>query len=164
MKYNSLKDSLPNKWRETLKTHNVDRNEITIQDELTLNLGNYSLPIKYISNKEVYWKLIRQIQVPHVTKEKWENELNINPEKWGNIFYNSFKIRDTKIRSFQYKVLMNLVPCNLYLYRIGQINSHNCNHCGNIDHLTHYFYECEEIQTKLVVELCRLEFLVFLVK
>jgi hypothetical protein len=39
---------------------------------------------------------------------------------------------------------MNLVPCNLYLYRIGKTNSHTCNACNNIDHLTHYFYECEE--------------------
>jgi hypothetical protein len=39
---------------------------------------------------------------------------------------------------------MNLVPCNLYLYRIGKINTNLCNTCNKIDHQIHYFYECEE--------------------
>ena len=144
MKYNSLKDSIPKEWREKLKTIKVNRDDITIHDNLFIDFGTYNLPIKYTSNREIYWKLVKKIQIPHVTKIKWEVELNINAEKWEQIFYNSFKIRDTKIRSFQYKVLMNLVPCNLYLFRIGKINSHTCNSCNKIDHITHYFYECEE--------------------
>jgi hypothetical protein len=79
-----------------------------------------------------------------VTKIKWETELNIDEKQWPDIFYNSFKIRDTKIRALQYKLIMNLVPCNLYLYRIGKLNSYRCNYCQNIDHISHYFYECED--------------------
>ena len=145
MKYNSLKDSIPKEWRDKLKTATVSRNDINIKDDLTLNFGTHSLSIKYISNREVYWKLIKQIQISHVTKTKWESELNINPEKWEKIFYNSFKIRETKIRSFQYKLLMKLVPCNLYLYKIGRTNSDKCNSCNETDDLIHYFYECEEV-------------------
>jgi hypothetical protein len=146
MKYNSLKDAIPKEWREKLKTITVARNDISIEDDPHLNFSTHSLSIKYISNREVYWKLIKQIQIPHVTKIKWESELNIDPEKWENIFYNSFKIRDTKIRSFQYKILLNLVPCNLYLYRIGKTNSDKCNSCNILDDQIHYFYECEEVQ------------------
>ena len=117
-----------------------------MDDDLSLKIGNKNLPIKYITNKEVYWKLIKQIQIPHVTKIKWESELNIKSKQWGNIFYNSFKIRDTKIRAFQYKLIMNLVPCNLYLYRIGKTDSHKCNYCDEIDDTLHFFYECNEVR------------------
>jgi hypothetical protein len=144
MRYNSLKDSIPKEWREKLKITKINRNEITIDDDLSINFGTHNLPIKYTSNREIYWKLVKKIQIPHVTKVKWETELNIDPETWEQIFYNSFKIRDTKIRSFQYKVIMNLVPCNLYLNRIGKSNTDTCNTCNKMDHIVHYFYECEE--------------------
>ena len=37
---------------------------------------------------------------------------------------------------------MNLIPCNLCLYRINISNSLNCNYCPNIDNITHYFCNC----------------------
>ena len=40
---------------------------------------------------------------------------------------------------------MNLIPCNLYLYRIGQSNSYLCNTCNIIDNITHYFYACNPV-------------------
>jgi hypothetical protein len=44
MKYNSLKDSIPKEWREILKTTRVNRNDITIQDDLLVDFGTYNLP------------------------------------------------------------------------------------------------------------------------
>jgi hypothetical protein len=142
LQYNSLKDSIPKEWREKLKTIKIPRDEIDTNEGLYIKIDKHVLPLRYVSNKQVYWKLIKTIQIPHVTKIKWETELEIHEEQWTNIFYNSFKIRDTKIRAFQYKLIMNLVPCNLYLYRIGKTDTYKCNYCANIDHISHYFYEC----------------------
>jgi hypothetical protein len=147
LQYNSLKDSIPKEWRERLKTMKVPRDAINIQEGLYMNIEKHDLPLKYITNRQVYWKIVKTIQLPHVTNIKWETELNINKKKWVNIFYNSFKIRDTKIRAFQYKLILNLIPCNLYLYRISKIDSYKCNFCVNIDHISHYFYECEDTKT-----------------
>jgi hypothetical protein len=83
MKYNSLKDSIPKDWREKLKTLKVNKEDITIQDDLFVDFGTYNLPIRYTSNKDVYWKLVKKIQIEHVTKIKWESELNIDPENWA---------------------------------------------------------------------------------
>ena len=143
LQYNSLKDSIPKEWREMLKTIKIPLDAINVKENLYMIIEKHELPLQYITNKQVYWKIIKSIQLPHVTKTKWETELNIDEKEWVNIFYNSFKIRDTKIRAFQYKLILNLVPCNLYLYRIGKTNSYKCNFCVNIDHISHYFYECE---------------------
>ena len=144
LQYNSLKDSIPKEWREKLKTMKIPKDAININEGLYINIDKHDLPLRYVTNKQVYWKIIKNIQISHVTKIKWETELVIDEKQWPDIFYNSFKIRDTKIRAFQYKLIMNLVPCNLYLYRIGKLNSYKCNYCANIDHISHYFYECED--------------------
>jgi hypothetical protein len=101
-------------------------------------MNKQTLPINLITNKEIYWHFVKQIQLPHVTKIKWEQELDIHPNSWSYVFQNILLIRDTKIRSFQYKLILNLIPCNLYLYRINRSNTYNCNFCHNIDNITHY--------------------------
>jgi hypothetical protein len=142
MQYNSLKDAIPKEWREKLKTEEVYKEMIADNDALYVELNKQNIQVNYISNKEIYWKIIKQIQIPHVTKDKWETELNIDSECWTYYFQNPILIRDTKIRSFQYKLIFNLIPCNLYLYRIGKANSFKCNFCQEIDNISHYFYNC----------------------
>jgi hypothetical protein len=142
MQYNQLKDAIPKEWREKIKTMKVPRNVFEHEEELYMLINKQHMPLTLITNKDVYWKLVKKIQLPHITKEKWENELNLNSKDWTYYFQNIKIIRDTKIRSFQYKLIFNLVPCNLYLYRIGKSNTFNCNYCAKIDNITHFFYNC----------------------
>jgi hypothetical protein len=144
LQYNQLKDAVPKEWRTKLKTMKVPKNAIERDENLYLQINKQNLPINLISNKEIYWKIVNSIQIPHVTKTKWEQELKINPNSWSYIFQNALLLRDTKIRSFQYKIALNLIPCNLYLYKINRSNTYNCNFCNKIDNITHYFYHCNE--------------------
>jgi hypothetical protein len=54
-------------------------------------------------------------------------------------------VTNTKIRAFQYKLLYNLTPCNLYLNRIQRSDTNRCNWCQEIDDTTHFFVSCEEL-------------------
>jgi hypothetical protein len=54
-------------------------------------------------------------------------------------------VTNTKIRAFQYKLLYNLTPCNLYLKRIKKSDSDKCNWCLEIDDTAHYFASCKEL-------------------
>jgi hypothetical protein len=127
LQYNSVKDAIPKGWRETLKSIQVDRDEITIDEDPSIIINKQKISVKWITNREVYRKIVQKIQLPHVTKIKWETELKIHTDSWPLYLQIPLVIRDTKIRSFQYKLIMNLIPCNLYLYRIGKVNSYNCN-------------------------------------
>ena len=78
--------------------------------------------------------------------ESTGKSLNIDEEKWKIIFNTTLIIKDTKIRTFQYKVLYNIIPCNLYLYRIKKSDSNKCDLCQELDDLGHYFYECQPMK------------------
>jgi hypothetical protein len=142
MQYNQLKDAIPREWRDKLKTIKIPGNIFQDNEELYMRINKQHMPINQITNKDVYWKMIKKIQLPHITKEKWENELNLNSKDWKYYFQIIKIIRDTKIRSFQYKLIFNLVPCNLYLYKIGKSNTFTGNYCAKVDNTTHFFYNC----------------------
>jgi hypothetical protein len=63
---------------------------------------------------------------------------------WKSIYKNYAMIKDTKIKAFQYKILNNLIPCNLYLKRIGKSDTDLCPKCNTLDDQMHYFVECPE--------------------
>jgi hypothetical protein len=53
-------------------------------------------------------------------------------------------VKGTKFRAFQYKILFNLIPCNLYLNRIKRCDTNKCARCQELDDLAHYLYQCAE--------------------
>ena len=79
-----------------------------------------------------------------IIKNKWNTEFNLNNNDWQQIFIISKIINDTKIRVFQYKLLFNLIPCNLYLFRIKKSNTFNCNRCNEIDNISHHIFSCTD--------------------
>ena len=97
LQYNSLKDAIPKEWRETLKTIQVDRDEINVDDDPFILINKQSISVKWITNREVYRKIVQKIQLPHVTKIKWETELNIDTDSWPLYLQIPLVIRDTKI-------------------------------------------------------------------
>ena len=141
--YNSLKDAIPKQWREKLKTMKVERNAISSDEPACIIINKISVPVQAITNKTIYWELIGKIRVTPIIKDKWIQLFNLNTETWEGIFEIAKVIRDTKIRTFQYKLLFNILPCNLYLFRIGRRTSYKCHYCEKTDNITHYFYECK---------------------
>jgi hypothetical protein len=143
LKYNSLKDAIPKKWREKLKTIKISNNTLSSEDNPHIKIKNVITPINKITNKKIYWELIEKIHVTPITKDKWMEEFNLNENNWEKIFEISKIVRDTKIRTFQYKLIFRLIPCNLYLFKIGRSNTDKCHFCDVTDDIGHYFYECQ---------------------
>jgi hypothetical protein len=86
---------------------------------------------------------VKNKQIEPIILCTWENQLDIEREHWPEIFNISKCVRDTKIKTFQYKILYNLIPCNLYLKRIKKSETNKCHFCGILDDIIHYFYECK---------------------
>jgi hypothetical protein len=144
LKYSSLKDAIPKLWRNKLKTEEVEQNVILSNESPSIEINEHQVNIGKITNKMIYWELIEKIRITPIIKDKWIKEFNIPEDYWENIFEAAKIIRDTKIRTFQYKLIFNLTPCNLYLFKIGKSNTHTCHHCDAVDHIVHYFYGCNE--------------------
>ena len=86
-------------------------------------------------------------------KRKSKNYQNTSYIKWNEIFTDidwkhthlmPFKSTiDTKLRTFQYKFLMRILPCNKKLYKQKLVNSTLCDFCAmNVETTTHLFWEC----------------------
>jgi exonuclease III len=144
LKYNSLKDAIPKVWREKLKIIKIPINEISSDESPRVKTKKGMIPTKQTTNKMIYWELVEKIRITPIIKDKWIKEFNLDQERWEEIFEVPKVIRDTRIRTFQYKLLFNLIPCNQYLKRIGRSNTDKCHFCNAVDDIGHYFYKCED--------------------
>ena len=145
LKYNTLKDAIPIGWRKILQSMKILQEAISFQETLALNIQNRTVNLGNITNKDLYWIFVREIQIkPIITEKPWQ-KLEITDEQWKEIFTIPSSIRDTKIKAFQYKLLFNLVPCNKYLKKIKKSDSDKCDTCEELDDITHYILGCRQV-------------------
>ncbi len=65
---------------------------------------------------------------------------------WVRIFKLPFKtVRDTKLQTFQYRLLHHFIPCNEWLFNIKIKNSNICSFCNETDTLPHFFVKCRKV-------------------
>jgi hypothetical protein len=147
IKYNRLKESIPQQWRKIIKIQRITRGDLSFSDPIFLKIKTTLKSIENVTNKDIYWIHIRKKQVKPIINDKLEYILGINEDEWENIFLVPKTVKNTKIRVFQYKVLFNLIPCNLYLKRIKKSDTDKCDQCSSLDDIFHYLCECDQIQT-----------------
>jgi hypothetical protein len=145
LKYNTLKDAIPREWRKILKTKNIQNDTICFNDPIQIKIGNNNKRIDKITNKDVYKVFIKNIQIKPIINDKLQQRYGIENHELPNIFTMSKVLRDTKMRTFQYKILFNLIPCNQYLNKIGKSDTDKCAYCGNLDDTAHYFFTCDAL-------------------
>ena len=140
LKYYTLIHSIPPEWKYKLKTEDVVYGAPSF---LINKIYNNKLKL----NKIAYIKLIRQksIETPKY-KTKWNVT---NDEQWNIIHTQPFNLTiDTKLREFQYKYILNIVPNNSFLYKCHLTQSNLCDFCNMyIDSTIHMFWECHHVQT-----------------
>jgi hypothetical protein len=147
LKYNALKDAIPLDWRKKLKTMQVPFEAISFEEQLNLKINKKPKNINNITNKDLYWILIKQKQQKAIIIDSIGKSLEIDEEEWKIIFKIPHILKDTKIRTFQYKLLFNLIPRNLYLHRIKKSDTNRCDTCQKLDDIAHYFHECQSLKS-----------------
>jgi hypothetical protein len=88
---------------------------------------------------------VRKKQIKPIFMEKLQQELGIAEDEWEAILTIPKCITHTKIQVFQYKLLFNLLPCNLYLNRISKSDTDRCLVCNKLDDAAHYLFECPRV-------------------
>jgi hypothetical protein len=78
LQYNSLKDAIPKEWRNNVKTIMIHREVISSDESIYVKINKQTTPLHKINNKLIYWKLIEEIRISPITKNKWIDELNLN--------------------------------------------------------------------------------------
>ncbi len=137
----TLIGNIKDEWKETLKTENIDT--ATPEYLISTLLKNKAV------NKMLYDKQIDAMRLTILKHTvKWENELNIRNIEWKKIFISPIKNTiSTKLRAFQYKYLMRIIPNNSFLFACNLKPSNLCEFCNmNVDSNKHMFWECQTIQ------------------
>ena len=147
LKFNSLKDVIPERWRKIVKTQVIADEDLNFADNIiSIMIGKVNKVINMITNKDIYWVFIENIRQKAIIIDKLNSILKLEDNEWEDIFTMSKVVRNSKIRAFQYKVLFNLIPCNLYLFRIERSLTDKCLLCHQLDDIFHYLYQCDSVK------------------
>ncbi len=144
-----LISSIPIWWKNKLKTFTTNTNCILVGN--SINVNNKVLNIEKINCKDFYWHLINKASHMPNNILKWCETYhyfkNADPKTWQTIFKLPFQvIRETRIQTFQYKILHKVIWCNKWLFNIKIKTSELCDYCNDIDDITHFFFHCPKVK------------------
>ena len=98
--------------------------------------------------KWTYWKLVETVSVKRNHRLKWSENLQlpISEEDMSEYYSINFQCTvETKLRSFQFKILQRILTTNKFL-NICKINEDLCYFCNvEIETLEHLFWLCPVI-------------------
>ena len=147
-----VRHSIPWSWRQLLQEENINSKTETSTDcpALYINLSTKYRDINDIKCKDFYWAIINMKQVTPACVFKWQTIFvgfkDCDPDTWTRIFKMSFNVtRETKLQSFQYKLLNRIIPCNKWLHDVKIKTSNQCSYCDEVDDLVHFFVHCDKI-------------------
>ncbi len=120
---------IPKWWKNKLKTFTTNTNCILVGN--SINVNNKVLNIEKIKCKDFYWHLINKASHMPSNILKWcqtyPDFKNADPKTWQRIFKLPFQvIRETRIQTFQYKILHRVISCNKWLENICNLQLRNC--------------------------------------
>ena len=77
---------------------------------------------------------------------KWNETHQWQEEEWADIFTRTFKVvRETKLQSFQFKLLPRIIDCNKKLFDMKIKASPQCSYCDEKDDISHFLH-CPNVQ------------------
>ncbi len=105
--------------------------------------------IDKFKSKDYYWEMISKKSKTPSCQQKWCESFpelkDVDKEVWDRIYRLPFRItRETKLQSFQYRLINRIIPCNKWLYNIRIKDNANCNYCECEDNLQHFFLFCNK--------------------
>ena len=91
--------------------------------------------------RAIYPKMLNTIEINRGHEAKWNSILqkDIDEMIWSNSYGSIFKCTiDSRMRSFQYSILLRTLPTNKYLRRCGLVQNDLCYYC-KVNSETPYF-------------------------
>ncbi len=151
-----LKSSIPIEWKEKLKQ--CSQMPKNIPSGNTIKIINTIKTIEKVTFIEFDWHLMNTDPYTPIAVQKWSSHYPTFNEACTNVLHRILKlpfktVRDTKIQTFQYRIIQKIIPCNKLLHNIKIKSSPNCDYWNNEDNFPHYFIRCQkvaELWTQLV--------------
>jgi len=137
MKYNQLISSIQSNIKSIICAEGINAPAVTPFTEIIL---------KSKTPNNLFQSYQGKSKIIPVSETKWENSFNIDSSSinWENTYKNIISSTiDTTLRSFQYKIVIRIIPTNKMLFKFQYVSSSLCTFCNaNIETIEHLFWEC----------------------
>ena len=144
-----VKKAIPGTWVTEIKS---DRSRQESNSESCINFtvksGHVSADIRFSLTKTVYNVIILKKSVIPTSVRRWTETFEIDDYDWPSIYKQPYiATRETKLQSFQYKIINRIVVCQKWLHDQKVVDSPYCLRCNENkkDDIIHHFTECKEV-------------------
>jgi hypothetical protein len=143
MQYFKLINAIPDEWKQTIRNTNVEEHIY----ELPIWYNNSSnITIQKLESKIIYNILIRKRYEKFTAASKWEDEFNIDPEDWKDIFTLPYSCSmETGLQTLAYKITHRIFPCKVWLCNLKVIPENICDYCDENDSIVHHLITCSYV-------------------
>ena len=123
LKYLSILNSIPKAWKRQLKNENQN-----IQPDVKII---QMIEENKLTNSYIYKTLMQRTEI-NISKprEKWNSIFSNENLNWRAIYLVQKSTNDIRLRNFQYKHLMRIIPTNQFLTKCHITSSTLCDFCN----------------------------------
>ena len=140
-----IHNAIPKVWKKSIINYN--KTIIPNSVDIKININNNYMTLNTIKCKDFYWHLINsKTHIPsNISKwAKYSTNLSTKLDpKWKYIYMLPFQIiKDTRLQTFQYKIINRTISCNKWLNSIKIKDTDICSYCPEEDNINHFFLLC----------------------
>lgn len=154
--FNEIEDKIGRKANRILEYNAVrtaieqvrQNNRLILREEETVLSQNFVIENKTLFKLTVkdFRELINGQATTPCAVGFWKRKLkqDITEKHWQLAAHST---RETRLRVLQWKILHNIYPTKILLFRIGKADTNICDACntGETDYIEHFFYTCRTI-------------------
>ena len=159
LQYQNIQNDLPNEPSVDFLTFNgirtavreyVKRTNILIEDNKHLDVPkSLKTIIGVLKGAKLYYNNMMNDKHQAKCCSKWQDKLNKDLD-WKTIFTKIHKIPDASLKWLQMRIVHRIIPTNIMLKSMRQINSDKCTFCEEErDSIEHFFVELSSSSTIL---------------
>jgi hypothetical protein len=139
--------SIPIEWKTAIIKGDMKLKE---WEGLLINIGSKILSIENINTKILYQVHNANKEHEITCKKFWEKEFPLlveEPNIWEIIYNLTYQYcSETKLISFQYKLINNIINCRVKLKNWRIMEEDKCLYCTETDDIRHFFIHCMKVK------------------
>ena len=148
-KFSKLKNAFPKVWAQKIRSNIHSHNETEISNEMFEISNGDLINLSHMKAKHFYIILnISKIGNPSVSLF-WQEVLNLPIDfDWRHVLnFKLKKIKENKVRQFNFKLLHNVLPFKDNLYKWKITTDISCKFCNEQESLIHILLRCRQVAT-----------------
>ena len=140
-----IRQSLPLEWRRVIRTEYSHK---PVRAPFIHSNGTL-LPLNKCTTRFIYECYVQTKYVTPTSVLKWKTlheDFDMSEEEWTDVFLRPYIcLRETKLQSFQYKIIHRIINCNKKLFDMRIKNSPLCTYCDQTDDIGNFFFLCKDV-------------------